>query len=183
MQAHQHPQAHTHVFSFFSSNLISQTRQAGGFRRTHPSLPVGSCLVVGTSEGISATAFKLRNKIAIRTKTDTGETNEVVWDVANGSEDLSRIANEGKFWSYIAGTIQEVYKKYGNVGGICVEVTKCSLPVKKGLSSSAAICVLVARAFSKCYAMEKEMSVLEQMELAYLGEIATPSRCGRMDQA
>ena len=65
MQAHQHPQAHTHVFSFFSSNLISQTRQAGGFRRTHPSLPVGSCLVVGTSEGISATAFKLRNKIAI----------------------------------------------------------------------------------------------------------------------
>ena len=183
MQAHQHPTAHTHVFSFFSSNLISQTRQAGGFRRTHPSLPVGSCLVVGTSEGISATAFKLRNKIAIRTKTDTGETNEVVWDAANGSEDLSRIANEGKFWSYIAGTIQEVYKKYGNVGGICVEVTKCSLPVKKGLSSSAAICVLVARAFSKCYAMEKEMSVLEQMELAYLGEIATPSRCGRMDQA
>ena len=50
------------------------------------------------------------------------------------SNDLSRVAKEGKFWSYIAGTIKEVYKKYGVLGGMCLEVTQCSLPVKKGLS-------------------------------------------------
>ena len=167
------------------TNFVFLDAQAGGFRRDHPSLHVGSCLVVGTSEGISATAFALHdNTIAIRTKTDSGETNEMVLEVTEDIErDLSRIAKDGKFWSYIAGTIREVYKKYGVLGGMCLEVTKCSLPVKKGLSSSAAICVLVARAFAKCYGIEKEMNVLEQMEMAYLGEIATPSRCGRMDQA
>ena len=61
---------------------------------------------------------------------------EVTEDI---ERDLSRIAKDGKFWSYIAGTIREVYKKYGVLGGMCLEVTKCSLPVKKGLSSSAAI--------------------------------------------
>ena len=123
--------------------------------------------------------------IAIRTKTFSGETKDLVLEVKpeDVERDLSRVAKEGKFWSYIAGTIKEVYKKYGVLGGMCLEVTKCSLPVKKGLSSSAAICVLVARAFAKCYGIEKEMNVLEQMEMAYLGEIATPSRCGRMDQA
>ena len=171
---------------FLSSITIIHNKKAGGFRRNHPTLKQGSCLVVGTTEGISATTRALANEkiIAIRTRTDSGETNEVVWEIDEDIEGtLSRIASEGEFWSYIAGTIGEVFKKYGILGGICVEVNRCSLPVKKGLSSSAAICVLVARAFSKCYGLEKEIDVLEQMELAYLGEIATPSRCGRMDQA
>jgi galactokinase len=55
------------------------------------------------------------------------------------------------------------------------------LPIQKGLSSSAAICVLVARAFNQVYKLN--MSRREEMEFAYLGEITTPSRCGRMDQA
>ncbi len=55
------------------------------------------------------------------------------------------------------------------------------LPIQKGLSSSAAICVLVARAFNLVY--DLKMSIQEEMEFAYLGEITTPSRCGRMDQA
>jgi UTP-glucose-1-phosphate uridylyltransferase len=52
--------------------------------------------------------------------------------------------------------------------------------VKKGLSSSAAICVLVARAFNHIY--DLKLTVRGEMELAYMGEITTPSRCGRMDQ-
>lgn len=54
------------------------------------------------------------------------------------------------------------------------------LPIKKGLSSSAAICVLTARAFNRVY--DLMMTVRGEMELAYQGEITTPSRCGRMDQ-
>ena len=54
------------------------------------------------------------------------------------------------------------------------------LPIKKGLSSSAAICVLAARAFNRVY--DLKLTVRGEMELAYQGEITTPSRCGRMDQ-
>ena len=50
----------------------------------------------------------------------------------------------------------------------------------KGLSSSAATCVLVARAFNELY--DLKMTVRGEMEYAYQGEILTPSQCGRMDQ-
>ncbi|GIL46213.1 hypothetical protein Vafri_3252 [Volvox africanus] len=53
--------------------------------------------------------------------------------------------------------------------------------MSKGLSSSAAICVLVARAFNRVYNLR--LSIRGEMEFAYLGEITTPSKCGRMDQA
>ena len=63
--------------------------------------------------------------IAIRTKTFSGETKDLVLEVKpeDVERDLSRVAKEGKFWSYIAGTIKEVYKKYGVLGGMCLEVT------------------------------------------------------------
>ena len=54
------------------------------------------------------------------------------------------------------------------------------MPVKKGLSSSAAISVLTARAFSVVYGLE--LGLRDEMEYAYLGETTTPSQCGRMDQ-
>jgi len=54
------------------------------------------------------------------------------------------------------------------------------LPIRKGLSSSAAVCVLTARAFNHLY--DLKLTIRGEMELAYLGEITTPSRCGRMDQ-
>jgi len=49
-----------------------------------------------------------------------------------------------------------------------------------GLSSSAAFCVMVTRAFNQLY--DLKMSVRGEMDFAYRGEINTPSRCGRMDQ-
>lgn len=55
------------------------------------------------------------------------------------------------------------------------------LPLQKGLSSSAAICVLVARAFNQLYQLG--LSLAEEMELAYWGERNTSSQCGRLDQA
>jgi galactokinase len=54
------------------------------------------------------------------------------------------------------------------------------LPLKKGLSSSAAICVLVARAFNKLYNLR--LTIAEEMDLAYWGERTTHSQCGRLDQ-
>lgn len=67
------------------------------------------------------------------------------------------------------------------VGGIDIDQHTTTLPLRKGLSSSAACCVLVARAFNKAYGLK--LSTRGEMEYAYQGEIATPSTCGRMDQA
>ncbi|KAJ1617208.1 hypothetical protein T492DRAFT_850263 [Pavlovales sp. CCMP2436] len=78
------------------------------------------------------------------------------------------------------------------VGGLVVDNYETTLPAEKGLSSSAALCVLLARAFSevfekcgKCHVggvYGLKLSVKGEMELAYLGETTTPSQCGRMDQ-
>ena len=66
------------------------------------------------------------------------------------------------------------------VRGLVINNDRTDLPIKKGLSSSAAICVLTARAFNRVY--DLRLTVRGEMELAYNGEITTPSRCGRMDQ-
>ena len=50
----------------------------------------------------------------------------------------------------------------------------------KGLSSSAAVCVLVVQCFSTVFGLD--ISLNECMELAYHGEMRTASKCGRMDQ-
>jgi UTP-glucose-1-phosphate uridylyltransferase len=66
------------------------------------------------------------------------------------------------------------------VRGLMINNYRTDLPLKKGLSSSAAICVLAARAFNRVY--DLKLTIRGEMELAYQGEITTPSRCGRMDQ-
>jgi UTP-glucose-1-phosphate uridylyltransferase/mevalonate kinase len=88
-------------------------------------------------------------------------------------------AQKGGFWSYIAGVAYQVQTNY-HVRGLVINNYKTDLPVKKGLSSSAAICVLAARAFNHIY--DLKLTIRGEMELAYMGEITTPSRCGRMDQ-
>eukprot|EP00331_Platyophrya_macrostoma_P034455 CAMPEP_0176460658 /NCGR_PEP_ID=MMETSP0127-20121128/34117_1 /TAXON_ID=938130 /ORGANISM="Platyophrya macrostoma, Strain WH" /LENGTH=116 /DNA_ID=CAMNT_0017852055 /DNA_START=242 /DNA_END=588 /DNA_ORIENTATION=+ len=55
------------------------------------------------------------------------------------------------------------------------------LPVGKGVSSSAAVCVLVVRAMAYLLGVGP-LTVSEEMDLAYRGERLTPSQCGRMDQ-
>ena len=88
-------------------------------------------------------------------------------------------AQKGGFFSYAAGVAYQVLTHY-RVRGLEIDNYRTDLPVKKGLSSSAAICVLMARAFNRVY--DLKMTVRGEMELAYQGEITTPSRCGRMDQ-
>jgi len=88
-------------------------------------------------------------------------------------------AQKGGYWSYIAGVAYQVLTNY-HVHGLVIDNYKTDLPVKKGLSSSAAISVLAARAFNRVY--DLKLTTRGEMELAYQGEITTPSRCGRMDQ-
>jgi len=93
-------------------------------------------------------------------------------------EALLAEAERGGFFSYAAGVAYQILTHY-RVRGLEVDNYLTDLPVKKGLSSSAAFCVLVARAFNRIY--DLKMTVRGEMEFAYTGEITTPSRCGRMD--
>ena len=94
-------------------------------------------------------------------------------------EELSRIASEGGFFSYVAGVAFVLVTSY-KIRGLEVHNYRTDLPIAKGLSSSAAVCVLLARAFNRIY--DLKLTVQGEMNIAYRGEITTPSRCGRMDQ-
>ena len=97
-------------------------------------------------------------------------------------------AKKGGYWSYMAGTVAVMLTAAGEVtkasqpelGGLKLLNHRTTLPQRKGLSSSAAACVLVVRAFSTVYGLG--LSAADEMELAFRGEALTPSACGRMDQ-
>ena len=76
----------------------------------------------------------------------------------------------------MAGVAYQVLTHY-HVRGLVIDNYQTDLPVKKGLSSSAAISVLTARAFNRVY--DLKLTTRGEMEIAYQGEITTPSRCGR----
>ena len=120
------------------------------------------------------------------------------WIPFEATRGLHFTAKKDEFWGYAAGTLlvlltraEEVLQRTGGatkrppsrlpVGGFSIDNYKTTLPVGKGLSSSAAVCVLVARAVSVLHGWQ--LSHRAEMEFAYLGERQTPSRCGRMDQA
>ena len=52
--------------------------------------------------------------------------------------------------------------------GIEIQNYKTTLPMRKGLSSSAAVCVLIVKCFADVYDIELDMATI--MELAYLGQ-------------
>ncbi len=152
---------------------------AGGYRRIDSTIPRGYCLVIGTNQGIYAKARRHSSKLIINTTLPDGEMlgpHEMEME----PEKLLEVAEEGGFYSYTAGTAYHVLCHY-NVQGLEIDSYKMDLPIRKGLSSSAANNVLVARAFNQLY--DLKLTKRGEMEIAYQGEILTPSRCGRMDQA
>ncbi len=152
---------------------------AGGYRRIDSSIHRGYCLIVGTNQGISARVHHHPNKLILKTTLPDGKVlgpHEIDMD----ADELLKIAEEGGFYSYTAGVAYHVLCHY-NVQGLFIDSYKMDLPIRKGLSSSAANNVMVARAFNNVY--DLKLTTRGEMEIAYQGEILTPSRCGRMDQA
>lgn len=152
---------------------------AGKYRTMNAEIESGAAIVTGTEQGISA-------KIE---KSDKFEMHSTASEIAHIWEDFSSpmnattlkdIAHSGSFFSYCAGVASYMLEWY-NVGGVKITLTSMTLPMKSGLSSSAAICVLVARAFNQLYGLN--LSTLGEMNIAYWGELRTASRCGRLDQA
>ena len=151
---------------------------AGGHRRTNAEIEKGHTLITGTNQGLYAEVKPHPSKLIFTSTRDDGTRDESL-EIAMDTEALLAESAKGTYFSYVAGVAYQVLTHY-QVRGIEIDNYKTDLPMKKGLSSSAAVCVLVARAFNRIY--DLKMTVRGEMEFAYLGEITTPSRCGRMDQ-
>ena len=151
---------------------------AGGYRRINADIEQGYTLITGTDQGIYAEVEPHPTSLVLTSTTPDGEKHGP-YEIPMQAKALLEEAQKGGFWSYIAGVAYQVLTNY-HVRGLVFNNYKTDLPVKKGLSSSAAICVLTARAFNRVY--DLKLTVRGEMELAYQGEITTPSRCGRMDQ-
>ena len=154
------------------------TDWAGSFRRFNSALRPGRTIVCGTNSGMHARVRPHPSALVLNTTTDKGE--KVSETIPFQPKVLLQVAQSGGFFSYAAGVAYKILTDY-RVGGLVIDNYKTTLPLKKGLSSSAAYCVLVARAFNRVY--DLKMTTRGEMEYAYQGEIVTPSRCGRMDQA
>ena len=137
----------------------------------------GYAVVTGIEEGIYGTAEKADVfSVTSRLPEYHGSSFSCEMDMNR----LRAAAREGGFFSYVAGVASYICEWY-HVGGMHLEITDMTLPMKSGLSSSAAICVMVAKAFNKLY--DLHLNTLGLMNIAYWGEQRTPSRCGRLDQA
>lgn len=151
---------------------------AGGYRRFNAEVEKGYTLLTGTDQGIYAEVQPHPNALVLTSTTPEGEELGP-YEIPMEASALLEEAQKGGYWSYLAGVAYQILTNY-QVRGLVVDNYKTDLPLKKGLSSSAAICVLIARAFNRVY--DLKMTIRGEMEIAYQGEITTPSRCGRMDQ-
>ena len=151
---------------------------AGGYRRIDSNIPMGYCLIVGTNQGIYAKVKSDTDELVMTSTLPDGQ--HIPMRIKMEEKILLETAKRGGFFSYCAGVAYYVARNH-HVKGLTIENYKMDLPIRKGLSSSAAINILTASAFNYIY--DLKLTKRGEMELAYLGEILTPSRCGRMDQA
>lgn len=151
---------------------------SGGYRRVNADIEKGYAIITGTDQGIHAEANPHPSKLIMHATLNDGSRKGPV-EIPMERATLLEAAQKGDFFSYAAGVAHQVLTHY-RVRGLEIDNFMTDLPVKKGLSSSAAICVMVARAFNRIY--DLKLTVRGEMELAYQGEITTPSRCGRLDQ-
>ena len=155
------------------------TDWAGHYRTMNADINPGAAIVTGIEQGIYA---EVEKSSIFELYSSAGEIENVWQDFSCRMDEveLKRIAKSGSFFCYCAGVASYMLEWY-KVGGVRIRITDMTLPMKSGLSSSAAICVLVARAFNQLYNLN--LNTLGEMNIAYLGELRTSSRCGRLDQA
>jgi len=155
------------------------TDWAGHYRTMNANIAPGAAIVTGIEQGIYA---EVEKSSIFELYSEASEIEGVWQDFSCRMDEveLKRIAKSGSFFCYCAGVASYMLEWY-KVGGVRIRIKSMTLPMKSGLSSSAAICVLVARAFNLLYNLN--LNTLGEMNIAYVGELRTSSRCGRLDQA
>ena len=155
------------------------TDWAGKYRTMNADIVPGASIVTGIEQGIYA---EVEKSPIFEMCSEAPEIADIWQDFAcrMNEAELKNVAKSGSFFSYCAGVASYMLEWY-HVGGVKITLKSMTLPMKSGLSSSAAICVLVARAFNQLYRLN--LNTMGEMNIAYVGELRTASRCGRLDQA
>jgi len=155
---------------------------AGGYRRVNAALEKGFTIICGTNQGIHAEVEPHPTALVLTATTPDGETrgpHEIPFE----GKALLQEAQGGGFFSYAAGVAYQVLTNY-RVRGLVIRNFKTDLPIKKGLSSSAAISVLTARAFNRVYDLRRLLFSanveipLAALALAALSWSVRPTRKG-----
>lgn len=154
---------------------------SGGMRKYNGSIRPGCTIVTGLQGyGLFANCSRLHQKVVqFCSTTDGGESSTREFDL-DDEDGLVHSAQSDRFWGYVAG-VSYIFATQFHVGGMKIVNYRTTLPLRKGLSSSAAVCVLVARAFNEVYHLG--LTTRGIMQAAFEGERLTLSQCGRMDQA
>ena len=148
----------------------------------------GRCLVYNTDLGIHAWAWA--TTLPALCIVDQTSNQDSVRSVAMEACELKTLAEQpGEYFAYVFGTAYVMMRRYMSedtpVGGITILNDATTIPMRKGFSTSAAICVLVAEAFAQVFNLRHNGSTLTReaiMDAACEGEWAANSKCGRMDQ-
>lgn len=160
----------------------------------NPAISSGATIVCTTNEGLYTRCRKIplekdenQNEypyLKFKSKSSNNEDHETI--VKFDVDQLILDANSGGYFSYVYGTTAVILKAILLPKLRCIDYGieiinyETTLPMKKGLSSSAAVCVTVAKCFDILFHLRLDLQTI--MEIAYKGESLTPSKCGRMDQ-
>ena len=122
---------------------------AGSFTRFNSEISPGLTIICGTNQGIFARVRRHPSHLIITATRNNGEK-VGPFEVEMNKTALLKVAAEGGFWSYACGVAYKIMTDY-RVSGLVIDNYKTDIPIRKGLSSSAAFCVLTARAFNRVY--------------------------------
>lgn len=150
---------------------------AGIYMTQNADIVEGQAIVTGINLGIYA-VVSMSDDFKVTSFNEDGE--RISFVCAMNYRELKENASNHSIFSYCCGVAAYMYENY-HINGVDIKITKADLPMKKGLSSSAAICCLVAKAFNELYGLH--ISTRGIMQIAYRGELLAGSRCGRLDQA
>lgn len=84
------------------------------------------------------------------------------------------------FYRYVCSAAYLMKKNYNKVGCVDIVIERKNLPIRAGLSSSAAISNLIVKAFDNVY--DLRLTENEIMNISYEAERLTGSNCGKLDQ-
>ena len=134
---------------------------------------IGSAIVTCLNIGIKAKVKENNSTFLLK------ENNKCFKISINDEQKMKDLIKSNDYYSYVSSVLLYMKNKY-EIKGIEIDIISNTLPQKKGLSSSAAISVLVVRAFNRIYNLN--LNKEEEMNIAYLCERKTKSKCGKMDQ-
>jgi len=130
---------------------------AGGYRLMNPQIEKGYTIVVGINQGIYTDVKPHPTHLIIK-KALNNDSLMQSFQLPMQPRKLLLEARKGGFFSYVAGVTYQVINNYP-VGGLEIDNYFTDLPIKKGLSSSAAICVSIARAFNQLYDLKLNIHI------------------------